>query len=150
MNKGWQNQWMKNKRDRYNRPNKTRSFVDPMFLSILTPKSLMHRFQDPVVVKLETSESIYIYIFICVWNTIYHYYPFTIKTDSCGHSYSVITVIFTFIFLLLRLTKRGACCCCCCCCTLLVKAFVGLLGYIYVYILVESSVFWQYYRVEAS
>lgn len=146
MNKGWQNQWMKNKRDRYNRPNKTRSFVDPMFLSILTPKSLMHRFQDPVVVKLETSESIY--IFICVWNTIYHYYPFTIKTDSCGHSYSVITVIFTFIFLLLRLTKRGACCCCCC--TLLVKAFVGLLGYIYVYILVESSVFWQYYRVEAS
>lgn len=146
MNKGWQNQWMKNKRDRYNRPNKTRSFVDPMFLSILTPKSLMHRFQDPVVVKLETSESIY--IFICVWNTIYHYYPFTIKTDSCGYSYSVITVIFTFIFLLLRLTKRGACCCCCC--TLLVKAFVGLLGYIYVYILVESSVFWQYYRVEAS
>lgn len=127
MNKGWQNQWMKNKRDRHNRPNKTRSFVDPMFQSILTPMSLMHRFQDLVVVKLETSETIY--IFMCVWNTKYHYYPITKLIHVVIYSYSVITVIFMVIFLLLRLTKRGSCCCCCCCCTLLVKAFVGLLGY---------------------
>lgn len=112
---------------RLNRPNKTRSFVDPMFLSILTPMSLMHRFQHLVVVKLETSETIYIYL--CVRNTKYHYYPITKLIHVVIYSYSVITVIFTVIFLLLQLTKRGSCCCCSCCCTLLVKAFVGLLGY---------------------
>lgn len=35
----------------YNRPNKTRSFVDPLFLSILTPSSLsMHKFRGPLLV----------------------------------------------------------------------------------------------------
>lgn len=87
-------------KDSYNRPNKTRSFIDPLFLSNLTPKvsctnskSLWWINPSPTNITILNK---YLYICnVCKNNNPMYVLPCIINFIHYG---SVITVIFTVTF----------------------------------------------------